>query len=112
MGSVADEFGHRPGPVKADGFAFVNEEGWQSVTKVPYVMDPQCTGVYVTSAAVYGQDLKLAAEPPPRPVKTYDLGPDVKRWAGDQEGAYECEVVKDIRVGPDANHDTVERLSR
>ena len=111
LGHRFDEFGHLPGPVKADGHVFVNEAGWKALRKVPYVMDPMSSSVYVTSAAVYGQDLQLAESGQRCPVKTYDLSPDMKAWLGDKEGAYECEVELDLRVGPDVNFDTVDRLT-
>ena len=103
--------GAMPGSVKADGFAFAGEANWKALQKTPYIMDPMVDGVYVTTAAVAGQDLKLAKEPPPAPVKTYDLSPEMQAWVGGKEGAYACEIKLDLRVGPDGNCDTVERLT-
>ena len=111
LGATDDEFGHEAGEVKADGYAFVGEQNWLALEKTPYVMDPMCQGVYITTAAVRGQDLKLAKDPPPNPVKTYDLSQEMQDWVGDKVGAYTCEVQLDLRVGPDANNDTVERQS-
>ena len=35
----------------------------------------------------------------------------MRKWLGDEGGAYLCEIEIDIRVGPDGNRDTVERLT-
>ena len=111
LGSTNDQFGHLPGKVKADGFAYVGEKGWKAMEKTRYVMDPMVQGIYVTSAAVQGQDLKLAKDPPSRPVKTYDLSNSLREWIGEGADSYTCEIVVDVRVGPDANRDTVDRLT-
>ena len=111
MGSSDDTFGRAAGMIKADGFAFAGERNWQAQQKTKYVMDPKVQGIYVTSAAVLGQDLKLAKEPPPHPVKTYDLTPDMRKWLGDEKGVYTCEIKLDLRLGPDGNRDTIERLT-
>ena len=69
-------------------------------------------GLYVTTVAVSGQDLKLSGEPPPRPVKTCDLSPELREWLGDEAGVYTCEIELDVRVGPNDNRDAVERLTK
>ena len=66
----------------------------------------------MTTAAVQGQDLTLACQPPPQPVKTHDLKPELQEWLGVKDGVYTCEVELDVRVGPDANRDTVERMTK
>ena len=111
MGRSEDECGLQPGNIKADGFAFAGEHNWKALQKTPYVMDPMVQGLYVTTAAVSGQDLKLARKPPPHPMKTYDLSPGMKEWVGDKAGVYTCEVELDVRLGPDGNRDTIERLT-
>ena len=88
LGVVDDECGAMPGQIKADGYAFAGERNWKALQKTPYVMDPMVEGMYVTTAAVAGQDLKLASEPPPQPVKTYNLSPDMSEWLGDKAGVY------------------------
>ena len=63
LGRVEKEHGYLDGSVKADGVAFLGERNWQALESAPYViMDPMSSGIYITSAAVHGQDLKLAAE--------------------------------------------------
>ena len=87
------------------------KRNWKAQQKTPYVMDPMVTGVYVTTAAVAGQDLKLAKDPPPHPVRNFDLSPEMRDWIGDEKGTYACEINMDLRLGPDGNRDTVERLT-
>ena len=111
LGGADDICGALPGSIKADGFAFAGDRNWKAQQKTPYVMDQMVEGLYVTTAAVVGQDLKLAKEPPPHPVKTYDLSPEMSKWLGDKAGSYTCEVQLDVRIGPDGNRDTVERLT-
>ena len=112
LGRAEKEHGYLGGSVKADGVAFVSERNWQALESTSYVMDPMSSSIYITTAAVRGQDLKLAATPPANPVKTYDLAPELQRWLGANNGTYSCEVLVNIRVGPDENRDTVDRLTQ
>ena len=101
LGMTDDVYGKDPGAVQADGFAFAGDRNWKALQKTPYVMDPFTQGIYVTTAAVAGQYLKLAKQPPPQPVKTYDLSQEIRDWLGDKAGAYTCEIKLDVRVGPE-----------
>ena len=111
LGSNVDHGGLQPGKIKPDGFAFVGSRNWKAMQKTPYVMDPMVKGIYVTTAAVAGQELELDGKPSPRPIRTHDLSPDMKEWIGDKHGTYACTVKLDVRVGPDGNRDTVNRLT-
>ena len=44
-------------------------------------------------------------------MKTYDLSVKIQEWVGSNEGKYTCEIELDLRVGPDGNCDTVDRLT-
>ena len=46
-------------PVQNDGMSHVGKFGWQMQKKVKYVVDPACSGTYVTTAAIAGQEVKL-----------------------------------------------------
>ena len=78
LGKMEGQFGGTPGAVQADGYAFVGEQNWQALKKTRYVMDLMCQSAYVTTAAVQDQDLVLACQPPPQPVKVYDLKPELQ----------------------------------
>ena len=112
LGTTVDELGWEPGLVQGDGFAYVGEKNWQALDRTKYLLEPMCQGAYITTAAISGQDLKLTGAPPPGPVKTYDIPSAVSQWLGNKNGSYICEVELDVRVLPDDNRDTVERMTK
>ena len=98
----------------ADGEVFVGESNWRAMKKVPYVFEPLANACYVTTAALRGMDAKKGREVPERGVLVRDLERNVKSWIGCRgaECKYVAEVVLPLRVLPDENKDTVQRLTK
>ena len=76
-------------PIVFDGMAYVGKLNWEGLLKTEYLFEPLATWNYVTTAAIRGQDLDLAGDPPNLPVAAAELEANVLAWSGNESGVYE-----------------------
>ena len=103
-------------PVIADGHACVGEHDWKVLKRTPYVLEPMAQECYVTTAALRGGDVSKAKTVFENGVAILDLDRNVKKWlglnTGIQNGMYTSTVSVTLRIFPDENRDTIQRLTK
>ena len=94
-----------------DGTLFVNAKGWGLQNKVKYVVDPRVDESYVTTAALYGQEMSLEGKARDVEVRAHDIEKNLAEWLGAPKPRYKLRVRSKLYVLPDEQHDIVRKLT-
>ena len=94
-----------------DGTLFVNKDGWGLQKKVKYVVDPRVTETYVTTAALYGQEMKLEGKHNNVEIRAHDIEAGLTKWLGAPKPRFKLRMRGQLYVLPDEQHDIVMKLT-